>query len=158
MTDHSGLSGVGYKSLASVARAVRAAKTAIIWAALGAAVALSASAFAADDDWQSQVGNALGKTGAAMPGGVYRVGLPRHRSESHARWRRARTQLCARRVARVRKDGRTGYGDGRPRADGGRGQSGHGKTCRRRYRDHGVAQSPSAQPPVHDVHACARTR
>src|SRR5215469_15676184 len=77
MTDHSGLSGVGYKSLASVARAVRAAKTAIIWAALGAAVVVSASAFAADDDWQSQVGNALGKTGAAMPGGVYRVGLPR---------------------------------------------------------------------------------
>jgi hypothetical protein len=34
-------------------------------------------AFAADDGWQAQVGKALGKTGAAMPGGVYRVGLPR---------------------------------------------------------------------------------
>ena len=34
-------------------------------------------AFAADDGWQAQVGEALGKTGAAMPGGVYRVGLPR---------------------------------------------------------------------------------
>src|SRR6516165_5412852 len=33
-------------------------------------------AFAADD-WQAQVGEALGKTGAKMPGGVYRVGLPR---------------------------------------------------------------------------------
>ena len=77
MTDHSGLSCFGYKSLASVARAFRAAKTAMIWAALGLAVALSASAFAADDGWQAQVGKALGKTGAAMPGDVYRVGLPR---------------------------------------------------------------------------------
>jgi hypothetical protein len=34
-------------------------------------------AFAADDGWRAQVGKALGKTGAAMPGGVYRVGLPR---------------------------------------------------------------------------------
>src|SRR5271169_2715775 len=31
----------------------------------------------AADDWQTQVGEALGKTGAAAPGGVYRVGLPR---------------------------------------------------------------------------------
>jgi hypothetical protein len=34
-------------------------------------------AFAAGDDWQAQVGQALGKLGAAMPGGIYRVGLPR---------------------------------------------------------------------------------
>jgi hypothetical protein len=33
--------------------------------------------FAADDVWQAQVGQALGKTGVKMPGGVYRVGLPR---------------------------------------------------------------------------------
>ena len=38
---------------------------------------ISGLAFAADDGWQAQVGKALGKTGAAMPGGVYRVGLPR---------------------------------------------------------------------------------
>ena len=31
----------------------------------------------AADDWQAQVGEALGKTGAAAPGGIYRVGLPR---------------------------------------------------------------------------------
>jgi Domain of Unknown Function (DUF1259) len=31
----------------------------------------------AADDWQEQVGAALGKTGAAAPGGIYRVGLPR---------------------------------------------------------------------------------
>jgi Domain of Unknown Function (DUF1259) len=35
------------------------------------------AAFAADDGWQAQVGEALGKTGSAAPGGVYRVGLPR---------------------------------------------------------------------------------
>ena len=32
---------------------------------------------AAADDWQAQVGEALGKTGATTPGGIYRVGLPR---------------------------------------------------------------------------------
>jgi len=34
-------------------------------------------AFAAGDDWKAQVGQALGKLGAAMPGGIYRVALPR---------------------------------------------------------------------------------
>src|ERR1700747_2251381 len=29
------------------------------------------------DDWQEQVGAALGKSGATAPGGIYRVGLPR---------------------------------------------------------------------------------
>src|ERR1700739_103240 len=31
----------------------------------------------AADDWQAQGGDALGKTGATTPGGIYRVGLPR---------------------------------------------------------------------------------
>src|ERR1700757_3256061 len=31
----------------------------------------------AADDWHAQVGEALGKTGATAPGGIYRVGLPR---------------------------------------------------------------------------------
>jgi hypothetical protein len=31
----------------------------------------------AADDWQAQVGEALGKSGATAPGGIYRVGLPR---------------------------------------------------------------------------------
>src|SRR6267154_151307 len=34
------------------------------------------AAFAADE-WQAQVGEALGKTGTATPSGIYRVGLPR---------------------------------------------------------------------------------
>jgi hypothetical protein len=46
------------------------ALAALVAAAPGAAVA-------ADDGWQAQVGQALGKTGSAAPGGVYRVGLPR---------------------------------------------------------------------------------
>ena len=37
----------------------------------------SGPAFAANDGWQARVGEALGKTGSEMPGGVYRVGLPR---------------------------------------------------------------------------------
>jgi hypothetical protein len=35
------------------------------------------AAFSADDGWQAQVGAALGKTGSAASGGIYRVGLPR---------------------------------------------------------------------------------
>jgi hypothetical protein len=37
---------------------------------------LSGSAFAADENW-TRVGEALGKPGTEMPGGVYRIGLPR---------------------------------------------------------------------------------
>jgi hypothetical protein len=40
------------------------------------AAGLSTSALAVEDDW-SQVAQALGKSGSEMPGGVYRVGLPR---------------------------------------------------------------------------------
>jgi len=46
-------------------------------AAIAFGVAIAAPAFAADDDWQASVGQALGKSGAAAPGGIYRVGLPR---------------------------------------------------------------------------------
>jgi hypothetical protein len=46
-------------------------------AALVFAAALSTPAFAADDGWQPQVGEALGKPGSATPNGIYRVGLPR---------------------------------------------------------------------------------
>src|SRR6516225_6728716 len=46
-------------------------------AVLAIAAALSGSAIAADDSWQARIGEALGKTGSAMPGGIYRVGLPR---------------------------------------------------------------------------------
>src|SRR5665647_2578429 len=31
----------------------------------------------AQEDWQSVIAKSLGKSGSAMPGGVYRVGLPR---------------------------------------------------------------------------------
>jgi len=37
----------------------------------------SGASLAADNDWQARVGDALGKTGASTPGGIYRVGLPR---------------------------------------------------------------------------------
>src|SRR2546421_2465194 len=44
---------------------------------MAAALITGASGLAFADDWQTQVGEALGKTGAAAPGGIYRVGLPR---------------------------------------------------------------------------------
>src|SRR5260370_42011817 len=43
---------------------------------LAFAAVLSVPAIAADD-WQARVSEALGKTGSALPGGIYRVGLPR---------------------------------------------------------------------------------
>lgn len=46
-------------------------------AALIVAAAVSSSALATDPEWMKAVGEALGKTGSAMPGGIYRVGLPR---------------------------------------------------------------------------------
>jgi biotin operon repressor len=42
-----------------------------------AALVLPSLAATAQADWMSRVGDALGKTGSEMPGGVYRVGLPR---------------------------------------------------------------------------------
>jgi len=47
-----------------------------ISAAIVLAVGFAASAGAADGDW-ARVGEALGKPGTEMPGGVYRIGLPR---------------------------------------------------------------------------------
>src|ERR1700740_2107341 len=45
--------------------------------ALVALLAGAPSLAVAADDWQGQVGEALGKAGATTPGGIYRVGLPR---------------------------------------------------------------------------------
>jgi hypothetical protein len=45
--------------------------------ALAALLAGAPGVAVAADDWQGQVGEALGKMGAAAPGGIYRVGLPR---------------------------------------------------------------------------------
>jgi hypothetical protein len=56
-----------------------AMKPYLLTAAVAAALITTApgNAFAADDGWQGRVGEALGKPGSEMPGGVYRVGLPR---------------------------------------------------------------------------------
>src|SRR6516164_1446924 len=45
--------------------------------ALVAVLAAAPGLAVAADDWQAQVGAALGKTGTTTPGGIYRVGLPR---------------------------------------------------------------------------------
>src|SRR3954470_17894068 len=50
-------------------------------AVLVLAAGLSTPAYAADENW-ARVGEALGKAGTEMPGGVYRVGFPR--SDIHA--------------------------------------------------------------------------
>jgi hypothetical protein len=52
-------------------------RSAIDCAALAFAAVLAIPAIAADDGWQAQTGQALGKTGSAVAGGIYRVGLPR---------------------------------------------------------------------------------
>src|SRR5467141_1179982 len=48
----------------------------LILASIGLAVVLPSAAFAADDDW-APVAQALGRAGAQLPGGIYRVGLGR---------------------------------------------------------------------------------
>src|SRR6267143_1337892 len=48
----------------------------LILAGIGFAFGLSTAAFAADDDWAA-VAQALGRAGAQLPGGIYRVGLGR---------------------------------------------------------------------------------
>jgi len=45
--------------------------------ALAALLVAAPGLAVAADDWQAQVGEALGKTGATAPGGIYRVGLAR---------------------------------------------------------------------------------
>jgi len=47
------------------------------FAVLAFAAGLSTSTVAAEADWMNAVATALGKSGSAMPGGVYRVGLAR---------------------------------------------------------------------------------
>src|SRR6266571_3098850 len=47
-----------------------------ILASIGFALGLSIAALAADDDW-APVAKALGRSGAQLPGGIYRVGLGR---------------------------------------------------------------------------------
>jgi len=46
-------------------------------ALLAASLLLAPGLAAAEENWMAQVGEALGKPGTEMPGGVYRVGLPR---------------------------------------------------------------------------------
>src|SRR2546423_12805025 len=48
----------------------------IVPIAAGLLLGLSGSAIAADENW-ARVGEALGKSGTEMSGGVYRIGLPR---------------------------------------------------------------------------------
>ena len=103
-------------------------------------------------------GEALGKTGSAMPGGIYRVGLPRTDLKVTLDGVELKAGLCARQLARVRDDGRQRHGDGRPRADHGRGEPGHEEAHRGRDRGDGAAQPPAAQPALHDVHARSRPR
>ena len=44
--------------------------------AAGLVFGLSTSVYAAEDNW-ARIGEALGKSGTEMPGGIYRIGLPR---------------------------------------------------------------------------------
>ena len=69
--------------------------------ALVALLAAAPGLAVAADDWQAQVGEALGKTGATAPGGIYRVGLPRTDLKVTLDGVELKTRLCARRLARL---------------------------------------------------------
>src|SRR5436309_358871 len=58
-------------------KAMRIKSRCVVVAAIALTVPPLSAAMAADSTWQQRVGDALGKAGTEMPGGVYRVGLPR---------------------------------------------------------------------------------
>jgi hypothetical protein len=58
-------------------------KTVLQTIAMAMMVLVSSPSGAAENDWMARVGEALGKSGTEMPGGVYRIALPR--SDIHAK-------------------------------------------------------------------------
>ena len=58
-------------------------KTVFQTIAMAIMVLVSSPSGAAESDWMARVGEALGKSGTEMPGGVYRIALPR--SDIHAK-------------------------------------------------------------------------
>src|SRR3974377_2286009 len=129
-------------------------------AALAFAVVVSAPAIAADDGWQARGGEALGKTGSSMPGGIYRVGLPRTdlKVTLDGVELKAGFALGSWLAFETMGDRGVVLGDGLAGAGHGGGEPGHEKARRGRYRDNGLAQPPDAQPALHDVHARTRPR
>src|ERR1700730_12729851 len=121
--------------------------------AIVALVAASPSLAIAADDWQAQVGEALGKTGATAAGGIYRRGLPGTPLEGTPDGVELKAGFALGSWLAFEKMG--DQGDGRSRADDGRGRSGDDKARRWRDRSDRLAQSPPPQSAVHDVHACA---
>jgi hypothetical protein len=113
-------------------------------------VGMPGLAFAANEGWQAQVGRALGKTGAAMPGGIYRVGLPRTDLKVTLDGVVLKPGFALGGWLAFEKMGEQGMvmgdlvqtGDERSRPS-------HDQARFRRDRGDRVAQSPSAQPAFH---------
>ena len=123
--------------------------------ALAALLAGAPGLAVAADDWQAQVGEALGKTGATAPGGIYRVGLPRTDLKVTLDGVELKPGFALGSWLAFEKMGDQGMVMGDLVLTDGRGQPGHDKARRGRHRGDGIAQSPAAQPALHDVHACA---
>jgi hypothetical protein len=124
-------------------------------AALAFGLALSAPAIAADDSWQAQVGEELGKTGSAVPGGIYRVGLPRTDLKVTLDGVELKAGFALASWLAFEKMGDSGMamGDLVLTMD----EVSYEKARRGRHRRDGAAQPPAAQPALYDVHACARS-
>ena len=111
--------------------------------ALVALVAGAPSLAVAADDWQAQVGEALGKTGATTPSGIYRVGLPRTDLKVTLDGVELKAGFALGSWLGFEKMGDQGMVMGRPRADDGRGCAGHDKARHGRDPSDGTTQSPA---------------
>ena len=94
----------------------------------------SERAFAAEPDWKA-VESALGKSGQTQPGGVFRIGMPRTDLTVTVKGVPVKAGFAPRIVRRVQAGGRTGDGDGRPRAPRSGGACRDGGPVQRRARE-----------------------
>ncbi len=127
-------------------------------AALALAASLSLPVLAAENGWQAGVGAALGKSGAKMPGGVYRVGLPRTDLKATLDGVALKPGFALGGWLAFEKTSDQGMVMGDLVLTMDEVNPVMTKLAAARDRDHGLAQSPASQPAVHDVPARARAR
>ena len=116
------------------------------------AAVLSTSALAVERDW-GQVAQALGKSGSEMPGGVYRIGLPRTDLKVVLDGVELKPALALGSWLAFRSEGGQALVMGDLVLE-----PGHAETGRGRDRDHGAAQPPVARRAGHVVYARSRPR
>jgi hypothetical protein len=127
-------------------------------AALAFAATASTVTLAADPAWMKSVGEALGKSGSAMPGGIYRVGLPRSDIKATLDGVEIKPALALGSWLAFRKTGNEGMVMGDLVLLSGEVPPVMTMLELIGDRDYRAPQPPVAQRALHDVHARARSR